>query len=352
MAMRDGTVFDPQLYAENNPDVVAVYGTGAAGLYRHYTQYGKYEGRAALAMYAARFADFDAAFYAENNPDVVAVYGRSKARLYQHYLQYGYREGRLAFPGQKIQSKLPPLVGYAGFEADFYAAEYPDVEAALGTGKAALFEHYLQYGYWEGRYANAAQKARYAPKPAPEPEPAPTPAPAPTPKPPTPTPPPTPTVPEVKVGDTIDFGDYQWLVLAVTGGKALIITVDVIEQRAYHDIFEDITWAKCSLRTYLNGGFLGNFSPEEQARIATTQVESSGAVTDDQIFLLSIDEAERYFADNAARAASSPSFWWLRSPGSNSLRAANVLDDGALYVVGLNVNNEGGGVRPALWLNL
>lgn len=43
--MPDGTTFDAEFYAANNPDVVAAYGTDAAALYQHYVDYGKAEGR-------------------------------------------------------------------------------------------------------------------------------------------------------------------------------------------------------------------------------------------------------------------------------------------------------------------
>ena len=43
--MSDGTVFDAEFYAKNNPDVVAVYGTDENALYQHYVDYGKNEGR-------------------------------------------------------------------------------------------------------------------------------------------------------------------------------------------------------------------------------------------------------------------------------------------------------------------
>ena len=38
---------------------------------------------------------FDAQYYAANNPDVVAAVGSSEAALYHHYLKYGAAEGRL-----------------------------------------------------------------------------------------------------------------------------------------------------------------------------------------------------------------------------------------------------------------
>jgi len=114
--MRDGTVFDPVFYAENNPDVVAVFGNTTNALYRHYTRHGRAEGRlphggaTATAPTAtatntgrmATLAEFDAEFYAANNADVVAVYGRTKARLYKHYQDHGFKEGRLPFAGATV----------------------------------------------------------------------------------------------------------------------------------------------------------------------------------------------------------------------------------------------------------
>ena len=45
VAMEDGTVFDAEYYARENPDVTAVLGTDAAVLYQHYVLCGKAEGR-------------------------------------------------------------------------------------------------------------------------------------------------------------------------------------------------------------------------------------------------------------------------------------------------------------------
>ncbi len=47
--MPDGAMFDPEYYAENNPDVVATLGSTTEALYKHYTQYGKVEGRKAYS---------------------------------------------------------------------------------------------------------------------------------------------------------------------------------------------------------------------------------------------------------------------------------------------------------------
>jgi hypothetical protein len=45
-------------------------------------------------------------------------------------------------------------------------------------------------------------------------------------------------------------------------------------------------------------------------------------------------------------------WWWLRSPGFNSINAAYVNFDGGGYVYGYIVATSGASVRPALWLNL
>jgi hypothetical protein len=73
------------------------------------------------------------------------------------------------------------------------------------------------------------------------------------------------------------------------------------------------------------------------------------------VFLLSIDEAMRYFKynnDRVARYKGSDSWWWLRSPGNRADRAADVDGGGNVCADGSVVDYDTDGVRPALWLNL
>jgi transcriptional regulator with XRE-family HTH domain len=56
-------------------------------------------------------------------------------------------------------------------------------------------------------------------------------------------------------GNIIIFGKYQWRVLKTDGNSALIITERVIELRAFHEEFIEITWENCDLRKYLNKQF-------------------------------------------------------------------------------------------------
>ena len=78
--------------------------------------------------------------------------------------------------------------------------------------------------------------------------------------------------PIVKEGGTIPFGKYQWRVLKTDGNSALIVTDSVIEQRAYHEEFVEITWEHCDLRKYLNKQFYHTFDPSDRARILETRI--------------------------------------------------------------------------------
>jgi len=169
----------------------------------------------------------------------------------------------------------------------------------------------------------------------------------------------------VSVGDIIKFGAYDWRVLDVQDGKALILSDLILESRAYHGAGGGITWRVSELRSYLNGAFYNNFNAADRAMIVETEVvnainpthgTSGGNDTVDKIFLLSIDEVNGYFSDNTSRIAyfisGNTSWWWLRSPGFSTGRAAYVSGSGDVGLYGRDVGISPGGVRPALWLNL
>lgn len=180
----------------------------------------------------------------------------------------------------------------------------------------------------------------------------------------------------------VRFGRYNWRVLDVQNGKALLLAEEILEKRRYHSEWTEVTWKDCELRKYLNGEFLGTFSSQEQSRIAQAENTNAdnqwygtpgGSSTVDRVFLLSIEEVVKYFGDsgqlqkrpkggawwiddqyNSARKANHDGrkwWWWLRPPGIDDSNAAFVSIGGYLSLLGNTVGN-GGGVRPALWLNL
>ena len=221
---------------------------------------------------------------------------------------------------------------------------------------------------------------------------------------------PTPTPKPVRVGDIITFGHYEqdgntgngqepieWLVLEVQPGKALLLSRYGLDAQPYNQEYVDITWEKCTLRTWLNSTFLNTaFSGVAQGAILTTVVDNSqgqgysgwstsgGNNTQDKVFLLSYAEANRHLgaqhnsvsgAQSNMRSRVAPTAhadakehgawtsnsnktmegkaagaWWLRSPGNAQNCAAGVYDDGSLNAIYVNYGYSC--VRPALWMNL
>lgn len=186
--------------------------------------------------------------------------------------------------------------------------------------------------------------------------------------------------------------------MAVTNGaffSTKTITEDIIEKRPYHDTYQDITWAECGMRKYLNGDFYNRFNQADQSRILCVTNKNvdnpwygtdGGEDTQDRVFLLDIEDVVcRYFGDSSehllnrsktqkywfhikddhnvnriAKFKGQDYWWWLRSPGRIS-RVAAYIHGNPGGCVGINGNSvffrrfgpeRDGGVRPALWLTL
>ena len=171
--------------------------------------------------------------------------------------------------------------------------------------------------------------------------------------------------------------DIEWLVLEVKDGKALVISKYALDHKPYNTSETDVTWETCTLRKWLNNDFINAaFSAEEKAMIPTVTVSADknpkydtnpGNATQDQVFLLSITDVNKYFSSGGARQCKPTNFavangaykcdngncsWLLRSPGHNQDIAAEVTDDGYVFVVGSSCGNALCGVRPALWIDL
>lgn len=205
------------------------------------------------------------------------------------------------------------------------------------------------------------------------------------------------TVKNASVGDTITFGAYEqdnntsngkeaieWTVLDKDGMSLLLISKQALDCQQYNTSYTDVTWESCSLRKWMNGTFLNKaFNAEEQAQIQNTTVSADknpeyntnpGNATTDKVFLLSINEVEKYFNSDEARKCAPTAYakaqgaytsdiyktasgaatcwWWLRSPGYFQSFAASVLIGGSVSCSGYTVNTDNDAVRPALWINL
>ena len=168
-----------------------------------------------------------------------------------------------------------------------------------------------------------------------------------------------------KVGDTIHFGEYQYIILEIKGYQALLLSANCIVKRAFNNKYEPVTWEKSSIRSYLNNDFYRSaFDVKQRKRVLTSTTinednseygTKGGNQTQDKVFLLSIDEAKRYFLYNDERIAKMNGeavWWWLRSPGTYVSSVANVYCDGSIFESGCRVDYESGAVRPALWVDI
>jgi len=186
--------------------------------------------------------------------------------------------------------------------------------------------------------------------------------------------------------EKVSFGKYSWRILDKQDDMMLIITEGVIEERPYNENNEEygiITWENSSIRKYLNSEFLLKFSEEEQNQILLIQVDNpdnvwfetaGGNRTWDKVFLLSLEEADRYFGngDDYLNIVKRPGFnsllpstndadrvaaygtwnWMLRSPGAQGWFVAYIGHGGLVSVAGDVASNRSRGIRPALWIEI
>lgn len=192
-------------------------------------------------------------------------------------------------------------------------------------------------------------------------------------------------------GDTVFLGTYEqdnntsngkedveWLVLEVKDGKALVVSKYALDCKQYNTSNTDVTWETCTLRKWLNNDFINAaFSSYEKAMIPTVTVSADenpdystnpGNATQDQVFLLSITEANKYFGSDSARQCKPTDYafangayvnsvngncwWWLRSPGVTQDSAAYVHSSGDVYEPGSDVDIGTSAVRPAMWISI
>ena len=198
------------------------------------------------------------------------------------------------------------------------------------------------------------------------------------------------------VGDHIVFGAYEqdndgtngkepieWLVLAKENGRLLVISGYALDCKKYNDDYAPATWESCTLRAWLNGEFRNAaFSPSEQLVIPAVAVTAQanpeyataqGNDVTDRVFLLSVTEAQNYFASDEARICGATDYavaqgaytskkytagdkaacwWWFRTSGGAANKAANADCGGSVGFGGVQVNYGTFAVRPAMWIDI
>lgn len=195
-------------------------------------------------------------------------------------------------------------------------------------------------------------------------------------------------VERISAGDMLVFGEYEadgdrsngreplrWQVLEVDGDRALIITEYAIDAMSYS--IRGNTWNESTLRQWLNGTFVSQaFTESERADIIPTTVNTgsnptygtySGSSCTDEVFLISGEEAARYFGADSNRKVTGTSYadennlfisktgycrWWLRDAGQSSGLASVINGDGVIDYYGAPVSESRYGIRPAMWIRV
>ena len=166
----------------------------------------------------------------------------------------------------------------------------------------------------------------------------------------------------------------EWIIAEKNGNEVLLISKYAIEALPFG--VSRTSWSGSAARQWLNDGFInGSFRTSEKLKIREKSIttiynDANGnekiEITQDKVFLLSINEANRYFNSNDERYALATPYlktkdahvnldngmahYWLRTPAPNG---------DIMYVNGSGAINESGksfenimAVRPAIWITV
>ena len=203
-----------------------------------------------------------------------------------------------------------------------------------------------------------------------------------------------------KAGDKITFGKWEqdgkdgdepvsWIVIEQHVGKALVLSEKILECDYFNsgtdaEPYQPALYKDSDVRAFLNGGFYEKaFSDSEKAMILATDVTTNYKdeyynelqyVTNDKVFLLSRDEANKYVCGrinvfgiptnrvqeafpyemssiSGVAGIEKAMSWWLRDMGSDSSKYAAYIYAAASQrsTYELNVWKRSG-IRPAMWI--
>lgn len=166
--------------------------------------------------------------------------------------------------------------------------------------------------------------------------------------------------------------------LDIKDDKVLVISKYALDRKQYNTEYTDVTWETFTLRKWQNNEFTNTaFSSDKKEKISVVTISTdenpeyntnSGNAIQDQVFLLSITEANTYFNSESTRMCEATNYavakgayvnfvndncwWWLRSPGYFQDVAAFVGSGGNIIERGFVAKDDVIAVRPALWINL
>ncbi len=165
----------------------------------------------------------------------------------------------------------------------------------------------------------------------------------------------------------------EWMILeySADGKSALVLSRFILTHANYNDGIKSVTWETCTSRKWLNDEFFNKaFTDAEKEMIKLTTVHTDdnqetgakgGNDTEDKLFFLSAEEANKYFPDcswkgNMKNAATDINGeianWYLRTPGENNEYISGFNGFGQGVFPYFSVFQDELMVRPACWITL
>ncbi len=148
-------------------------------------------------------------------------------------------------------------------------------------------------------------------------------------------------------GNTNDVpSPIKWFVLTTDRNRFLLMSKDILDFKPYDSDNANAFWPHSALRNWLNHDFYNAaFSNKEKHQIIPYR-SAHEVLTTDNVFLLSVDEANKLLKDSTYKVSN---WWWLRNSDSSVHTVAYVDSEGNIHTECPNLTMNGG-VRPCVWV--
>lgn len=184
---------------------------------------------------------------------------------------------------------------------------------------------------------------------------------------------------KANVGDVVYLGTYEnrrseikpieWKILEKTDNRVMLFSIHNIADKTaieFNDSRGDVHWSDCSLRKWLNEEFYNNYLNElEQQMLTETLVKVSGdgnrkndlgygEDTMDKVYLLSLEELDKYWKNIIPVESDNQDWWRLRtlSWGEGQTYSASVYSDKNYMVVDDYVSSDYSEIHPVIVIDV
>lgn len=181
--------------------------------------------------------------------------------------------------------------------------------------------------------------------------------------------------------DTVQFGNYTWIVLEKTSTDILLVSESYVDKRLANEYTGSSKygkyrcWSQSTLRSWLNGGFISeSFSSDEKALLKTNKITTPeynvddydgwsaqriDVTTEDKVYIPSIADVEKYNIKPIPASSSSGYYnryddednpGWLRDRGHGIAFQSTLNSDGSYGSEWHHYSSYG--VRPLIRVNI